>query len=87
MLGPGAGACLRLADQREIQDEGGEATLEDVKFGRDSTTSCSSSSEHASKHASVAALFGQTLEGTPFFAACAFSAVTYAPLTSFMPSE
>lgn len=86
MLGPGAGSGLpplKNIDNQEETPAGDEGTERD----RESTTSCRISSEHASKHASVAALFGQTLEGTPFLAARAFSAVTYAPLTSLIPSE
>lgn len=60
---------------------------EEEEGDSESTTSCRMSSEQASKQASVAALLGQTFEGTFFLAARAFSDVTYAPLTSLIPSE
>lgn len=85
MLGPGPRFSLGLMNGRIDEKE------KEIRWGgsssRESTTSCSIISEHESKHASVAALFGHTFEGTPFFAARPFSEVTYAPLTSLKPSE
>lgn len=89
MLGPGPTPFCLPGDNQDHQDEGKEYDEGIEADGGESefTTSCSIISEHASKHASVAALLGHTFEGTPFLLARAFSDVTYAPLTSLNPRE